>query len=797
MSNQAALALTKTNYKSLNVSVHKFGGSSLKTTEQIQKISDFIRTKTQPGDLLVLSANGKVTDWLVAFSQGQKQYLNIVRDYLSKLAGSLLGEQSTFQQSLEQDLISIENTWPNSSFSYHQLIAHGEIWSVRLLKEVCDKQSIPTQELVPEKLLQLKDSTDNNQFSESYAQQYFSEVYAKLDEQRLLVAGFIAQDDRQKLITLGRNGSDYSATAIAKLVNAKSVTIWTDVDGIYSADPNLVSDAIRLDSLSFCEAQALSELGANVLHQKTVTPLLGSDLTTYIKSSLVDNSVGTTVSKRVNQEQEVKTITSKSRLKQILVPDISELSARHIQKQLLSKQLASYANSYDRSLHRLTLYVEAEEVFNSISIIKAHQFYPLVSDQSVTLISLVGQNIRQNRKLIGKFLSRLEQYEIQHIHYPSNYHTLCVFVEDKVANDLLVDLHNTFFLFEPSIPIVVLGYGNIGKQFIEILMTHKEAIEQSINKSLSLKAIANSQYYAFNEKCLTQYGHECFVGLQDNRENQLFEVLNDYRDKELVIVDLTASEGISNRYLEFAENQWHIISANKIAASSFEYANKISERLTRHSRRWLTNTTVGAGLPVQTSIEKLKESGDEITQISGIFSGSLSWLFAQYDGTVPFSQLLKEAKDNAYTEPDPREDLSGNDVIRKIRILAKEVDFVHAREDFSPAIEPGFLTGTLDDFWQKEEQIDEYFLQLYQKAQQQNAILRYVATLDKGQLQLKLTLLGKNHAFANLNPCDNVFSIRSNWYADNPLIIQGPGAGREVTAAGVLNDLCDLLRRAQ
>ncbi|NVK21408.1 MAG: bifunctional aspartate kinase/homoserine dehydrogenase II [Kangiellaceae bacterium] len=791
-------ALAKTYYKSLAVKVYKFGGSSLSTSEQIKNVAQRIIADCDPGDVTVLSANGHITDWLLSLAQGQDQFAKKIQEYLEDIAKKLLENASSFCSQIERDLEKIKKYKTANVINHHEVLAFGERWSVTLVDEYLKQNGFAAKAIEPTKFLRLKTDNEYHQFDEEFAEEGLAALYSQYKKEVLIIPGFYAQDKLGNVTTLGRNGSDYSATVIAQLVNAESVTIWTDVDGVFTADPNIISDAYKLEYISLCEAQALSELGANVLHQKTVNPLLNCNADVYIKSSFEANgaSNGTKISRDIKDTQTVKTITYKKGLNFIVINNLSELNARKIQQILLIKQLATYAYSFDRSMGRVSFYAEKSDLFNVVSVIKSLQFYPVVNQESLALISLVGQNIRQNRETISKFLSRLERFNIEQIHYPTNSHTLCAVIKEENAEYLLKDLHDTFFLLEPSIPIIVLGYGNIGKQFINILVDNKKHIESTINRSLSLTAIANSKQYAFNNKCLTLHGENCFIDLNDNSNNQLFEQLKEYKNKELVVIDLTASDFIANLYTTFADNKWHIISANKIAASDSVLADEVESKLASNKRLWLKNTTAGAGLPVQASIQKLEESGDEIVEISGIFSGSLSWLFGQFNSSVAFSKLLKIAKDNAYTEPDPREDLSGNDVIRKIKILAREVGFSSAIEDFEPAIDNEFLEGTLDEFWSKSNQIDQFYLNQYKNAQQQQGVLRYIATLTKERLKLRLQIVGQDHAFANLNPCDNIFSIKSKWYNDNPLIIQGPGAGREVTAAGVLNDLCDLLRKA-
>lgn len=802
-------------YKSLGINVHKFGGSSLATSKQLEKVRDIIVNHTKPGDIVVVSANGDVTDRLIDAAHGRHHSVSELVEYFRLLTSGLTIDSDTFFNQFRQDIEEIQRLCRELPVPTDSILAFGEKWSARLIAELLLNHQCTAQAVDASHYLKLTSLHEYNQFDEPFAEVNFASLYEPIlserdSSRRFVFTGFIASDNHGKLITLGRNGSDYSATAIAQLVNAKSVTIWTDVDGIFTADPNLVSNAQRVEHLSLCEAQAISELGANVLHQKTVTPLLTYKTSATIKSSFLDVSHGTQITQYPNSSGEVKTIAAKQSLVRIVINNINELSARTVQQKILLNQIASYASNFDRTLDRLTFYVAEPERFNCISIIQAAQFYPIEEKNNLSLISLVGQCIRQNHKVISKFIERLERYSIEEIHYPANAHTLCVLIEDEQAITLLHDLHDTFFEREPSIPMVVLGYGNIGKQFLRILKDNKAEIESSLNQSLSLLAVANSRHYILSNNCLTR--HENSIQLLDNfsssdnnffdnapyihsnLNNQLIKALNEYANKELVVIDLTASDQIAHLYPDFASKGWHIISANKIAASDHFLASKVENIQSGKNRQWLRNTTAGAGIPIQSSIKKLKEAGDTILSISGIFSGSLSWLFGQFNGEQPFSELLLEAKNNAFTEPDPREDLSGNDVIRKIRILAREAGFFEAKESFEPALPDEFLQGDLHQFWNSLNIIDEYYAELYHKAQRQGGLLRYIATLTKEELSLKLEVIAPDHPFANLNPCDNVFAIRSQWYKDNPLILQGPGAGREVTAAGVLNDLCDLLR---
>lgn len=786
--------------KNLQIEVHKFGGSSLSTPDQVKAVANFVASTAKVNDIVVVSANGNVTDLLKACVEGEGKSWDLLNDYVLGLTLSLnIGDDLV--ASIKSELSAIKKGVESCSLSYEETVARGEQWSAKILTELVRNAEIANGSgaecyyLYAPDFLRLNEGDQLEEFDTNFSDTAFNELYSRLPNAKFIATGFLASDPDGNLTTLGRNGSDYSATVFAALVDAKTVTIWTDVDGIYSADPNLIKDAVRLDDLSLTEAQVLSELGANVLHQKTIMPLKYKNIPANIKHSDFERPSGTVLVQNSSCRKPVKTITIKEKLLEITINNITEANARTVQDALYHKQIATYATHYDKEADELTLFVVENEVAKCVSVIESLGILPNVDKNQLALISLVGRDLRQNRQVIAKFLKRLVQFDVHYIHYPTNSHALCVLVDNSVARDLLKDLHSTFFQLEPSIPIVVLGYGNIGKQFIEILKNKKETIEQRVNKKLSLVAVANSRNYAFDENCLTKVDESILASSLTNNKNQLLDTLAPYKNKELVIVDMTASEEIAQEYLQFAANKWHIISANKIAASDPELSSEIRSLIDKNNRYWLTNTTAGAGLPVQAAIEKLVESGDEVEAVSGIFSGSLSWLFGEYDGTQAFSELLKIAKDNAFTEPDPREDLSGQDVIRKIRILAQELDFNNAQENFVSALPQEFFTGSIDDFWSKSKEWDSYIQELFTKSQSENKVIRYIATLTKESLSLELLSIDSKHAFANLNPCDNIFLIKSKWYQDNPLIIQGPGAGREVTAAGVINDLCDLLRK--
>ncbi len=782
--------------------VHKFGGSSLKDKVCLLSVLETIKTQSNVGDYIVVSANGEVTNLLFSVvnhraCQQLHVALNDVKNYINELVKHVLDNPDTLLASIAEDLRYIESLCAQSQANMNDIVAYGEVWSAQLLHELMQQEQLNSHWLDARNILKMKDQSLN--IDDEFMINTSSATEPQNEALRYIITGYIASDSNGSTITLGRNGSDYTATLLAKYLNAPCVYFWTDVDGVYSADPRQVKSAKKIKHLSFCEAQALSELGSNVFHQKTVNPIIDASINMVINCS-TQTSNGTMINRRVETKQEVKTIACKNHLIGLHVQGINELDTRKLQALLLNEQIFSYANRYDKTKQEYHCYVEPNDLFNAVSEGKSNGYALKKTRSEVSLISVVGQDIRQNHQIIGKILSRSSAFDVIEIIYPANSHTLCLLIADDQATVLLNDLHQTFFELEASIPIVVLGYGNIGQQFLKILQHNKKAIENTVNRSLTLAAVANSRYFVVEQdqknslfSLIRENGLDLSLG-GNNKDNAVVDVLKKYQGHKAIIVDLTASQKVALLYEQFAKNHWHIISANKCAAADCLLADSIESRQKSYQGKWLKNTTVGAGLPVQATIKKLQESGDDIKSLSGVFSGSLSWLFGQFDGTVPFSSLLREAQSQAFTEPDPREDLSGQDVFRKVRILARELGFNHAQEQFEPAVPQHFLRGNLSDFWNKAHDLDTFYNNLYNKEQLKSNAFRYIASITPEKLSVKLQVVDKNSPYAHLNPCDNIFIIHSDYYGTNPLIIRGPGAGKEVTAAGVLNDLIKVLK---
>ncbi len=595
---------------------------------------------------------------------------------------------------------------------------------------------------------------------------------------------------------MGRNGSDYSATIMASLVGAFNVTLWTDVDGIYSADPRVVPNARKLHRLPNGVAKELGRLGNPVLHSKTLTPLVNESLShhchLHVASSFDAKVSGTEIGKFGHIAKQ-------------------ELSVTYLNDLILAQSASFLGDKADRVLNEFfPICADIEQGFVVInqSQQKALSQWLASHDVEVTfkpiaIIAAVGYNVAQRGDVKARFKRSLKSAQPLCIVNSNNNHSVIALLSEPCSTELLNNVHHDIVKDSRHIGLVIAGLGNIGERFIELLPAQLNRIYALENIYLvgllsSKKALINNDGIDVNQ-ALTLFKQDA----QPYDYEQLLSWLSNHPYDDLIVVDITPSEEFSLLYQDFFKQGIHVIGANKWAASSTtEYYNQLVNTADKHQSLWLGNTTVGAGLPINYAIADLNNSGDTITAIAGIFSGTLSWLFETYDGSVAFSTLLLSALKQGITEPDPREDLSGRDVQRKLLILARMAGFELSLDDIEciNLVPEPLQNVSKDEFLARANELDDYFATALANANRQACCIRYVARLNVnnlGKIQAKVSLevLPNGDAFANLTPCDNIFQISSYWYQENPLIIRGPGAGRDVTAGGLHSDLVNICQQ--
>ena len=786
----------------LAVNIHKFGGSSLADSECIERVIDIICRHCQLDDIVVVSANGGVTDQLFALcqlAQEQEDFtdsLANLHNQLKGLIGELLNTQNTLHltSQLEAD-IEQASTWLSSALETHRndILAFGEIWSARLLSAVLNERICPSHAVDARDFL-VVESEQLSQVDYPVSQQNFAAV--KQTHQLSIVTGYIAKDREGNSCTLGRNGSDYSATIMAALTGAANVTLWTDVDGIYSADPRIVPSSRKLHRLPNGVAKELGRLGNPVLHANTLKPLHDGNTHLHVASSYDSETSGTEIGKFGLLAKQELSVTHSNDVLLVLSEHLKTLSEENL--------LSTFSPiSFDVSQGVMVIKQEQQKEVSQWFASKMSE----VTFKPLGILAVVGHKVAQRGDIKARFNRSLENTKtLAPLASPSE-HSIIHLLPEGCSPELLNLVHHAMTKDAKHIGVVVAGLGNIGERFIEMLP--RQIKQQAVLENVHLVGLLSSKKALINiDGIKPKHALELFhEKAKDYDSELLLSWLTHHPYDELIVIDITPSETFSLLYREFFKQGIHVIGANKWAASSStEYYNGLTALAVQNGSKWLGNTTVGAGLPINYAINDLRRSGDEVRAISGIFSGTLSWLFEQYDGSEDFSVLMKSALAQGLTEPDPREDLSGRDVQRKLLILARMAGLTLSLEDIScQSLVPEALTAlSTDEFLAQADLLDEPFAARLQEAKQQNKCLRYIAQLqihdDKVEASVGLAIIDNNDAFTNLNPCDNIFKVESHWYQDNPLIIRGPGAGRDVTAGGIHSDLisiCEQLSNKQ
>lgn len=790
--------------------LHKFGGSSLADARCYQRVATIMADYSQPGDLMVVSAAGSTTNQLISWlklSQSDRlaahQVQQALRRYHSELIAGLLPAEyaepliAIFIRDLEKLAALLDGTI--SDAVYAEVVGHGEVWSARLMAAVLSQRDIDACWLDARDFLRAERAAQP-QVDEGKSWPLLQTLLAQHPHQRIVVTGFICRNDAGETVLLGRNGSDYSATQIGALAGVSRVTIWSDVAGVYSADPRKVSDACLLPLLRLDEASELARLAAPVLHTRTLQPVSGSDIDLQLRCSYQPEQGSTRIERVLASGTGARIVTSHDDvcLIEVQVPDRHDFAALHKEVELHLKraQLRPLATGVHPDRQLLQLCYTAE-VVNSVFQLLQDAGLPahLQLREGLALVALVGAGVTRNPLHSHRFWQEIQDQPVEFVWQSEDHISLVAVLRVGPTQSLVQGLHQSLFRAEKRIGLMLFGKGNIGSRWLELFAREQEALSARTGFEYVLAGVADSQRSLLSYEGLDASRALAFFDdeAEERDEESLFLWMRAHPFDDLVVLDVTASTPLAQQYLDFASHGFHVISANKVAgASDSQTWRQIRDAFTKTGRHWLYNATVGAGLPINHTVRDLRDSGDTILAISGIFSGTLSWLFLQFDGTVPFTELVDQAWQQGLTEPDPRVDLSGQDVKRKLVILAREAGYNIEPDQVrvESLVPAGCEAGSIDDFFEHGEALNEQMLQRLEAAQEMGLVLRYVARFDaSGKARVGVEAVRPEHPLASLLPCDNVFAIESRWYRDNPLVIRGPGAGRDVTAGAIQSDI--------
>ncbi|WP_158771230.1 bifunctional aspartate kinase/homoserine dehydrogenase I [Paraglaciecola sp. L1A13] len=808
--------------------VLKFGGSSLADAERYLRVKDIcLDTHATSGSAVVLSAPKGVTNALSLLCEeasSGKDYgelfakLNMVlfgilddlNDTLpefddSKLAPYIQKVLNELNQHLEG--FALLRCAPESVVA--KILSIGEYMSVNIFSQILTTLGTKNQIIDPAELILAEGDYLDSIADVAVSKARFSEVDSSGDVV-LIMPGFVAVNAEGEKVTLGRNGSDYSAAILAACIGAECCEIWTDVDGVYNADPNQVDGAVLLDKLTYQEAMELSYFGAKVLHPKTIGPIAQHHIPCLIRNTLNPAAPGTLISNEASTKwTSVKGISHLDDMTMFNVAGpgmkgmvgmasrvFEVMSNANISISLITQSSSEYSISF--CIHSKDAVRAQDLLEDSFALELANNLLdPIEVRHDLAIVTLVGDGMRHSQGLAAKFFSSLAQARVNNVAIAqgSSERSISTVIESSKAKKAVKVVHQNFFSNLHAIDVFLVGCGTVGKELLgQISRQQAVLLERGI--SLKIYGIANSR------KLLLQAGG---VDLDDDWAAQLnasesslsVDKLQDFVMRNSlvnpVVIDCTSSSVIAKLYVELMNGGFHVVTPNKKAnTASYAYYQQLRETAQSTNRQFLYETTVGAGLPVIDNLQKLIYAGDELQRFEGILSGSLSFVFGKLDEGLTLSQATEIAKKNGFTEPDPRDDLSGTDVARKLLIMAREADLKLELDDIQiePVLPPHFdSSGSVDEFMNKLPELDALYAEKVNAAKEEGKVLRYVGSISKGKCVVSIQAVGADHPLYVIKEGENALAIHSNYYQPIPYVIRGYGAGAAVTAAGVFADV--------
>lgn len=790
--------------------LHKFGGSSLANPECYRRVATILKEYSNENDLVVVSAAGNTTnrilEWFEELSKDGRlahETLESLRQYQQGLISELLTPENAepLLELLHLELVAIGQCHaPLTEIQQADILGHGEVWSSRLLSAYLNQIDLQAAPLDSRTFLRAERAAQP-EVDRSLSWSLFKEQIAQHPHGRIVITGFMARNQKGNTVLLGRNGSDYSATMIGALADASRVTIWSDVAGVFSADPRKVEDACLLPLLRLDEASELARLAAPVLHSRTLQPVAQSALDLSLRCSYQPESGSTRIERVLASGRGAKIVTS---LEDVYLIQLRfgrgqdfERTKQEVLSLLTRSQLQPLALEAQDDQFALLLAYTSEVVGEALDVLQNAAVHAEIKlKEGYSMVAAVGAGVTSNAIHSHGFYHQLKNCPLEFVCESESGLSLVAILRKVDTTPIINGIHTSLFQAQKRVALVLCGHGNIGSQWLSLFTQQKRRLEKRHGMQFSLIGVIDRYRHWLDFEGIDSGSVvESFDNEATTYENfdwiEQVGAIQGYDD--VVVLDVTASAELSQQYTKVAEQGMHLISANKVAGSapSNEY-QAVIDAFEKTGRHWLYNATVGAGLPINHTVRDLCESGDQIVALSGIFSGTLSWLFQQYNGDIPFTELVDLAWQQGLTEPDPRSDLDGSDVMRKLVILAREAGLtIEPTQIKVESLVPAELKDvSLDDFLSKGELINNELFERLEKAQREQKVLRYVARLNKdGSATVGIEALSEYHALANLLPCDNIFAIESQWYRDNPLVIRGPGAGREVTAGAIQSDL--------
>lgn len=806
--------------------VLKFGGTSVGSVKSILCLKRIVEreARRQPV-VVVVSALGGITDKLLSTAQfalrGDDRYKEefdamVARHH--KMIDTIITEpkkredlfnavDALFEQ-LKSIYYGVYLIHDLSEKTQNAIVSYGERLSSNITAALIKNAKL----FDAREFIKTEHKNNKNVLDSELTTQLVCDAFKELPKISV-VPGFISRDEHTGETTnLGRGGSDYTAAIIAAALNAEVLEIWTDVDGFMTADPKVIRTAYTINELSYKEAMELCNFGAKVIYPPTIYPVCVKNIPIKVKNTFNPDSPGTVIKEKIsNDRKAIKGISSISGTTLITVTGLSMVGVigvnRRIFTALAVNGISVFLVSQASSENSTSIAVKDSDAEEAVKVLDAEfakeietgAMFPMHAESGLATIAIVGENMKHTPGIAGKLFGTLGRSGINVIACAQGaFETNISFVVNgKSLRKSLNVLHDSFFLSEYNVlNLFICGVGTVGNKLIEQIKSQYEELKQNRRLKLNVVGIASSTHAIFNRDGidLDNY-HEQLKNSDESDTARLRDEVIGMNIFNSVFVDCTASKEVAALYQEFLEHNISVIAANKIAASS-DYGSYVKLKKTALARgvKFRFETNVGAGLPIIGTINDLCNSGDRILKIEAVLSGTLNFIFNEISADVPFSETVRRAKEQGYSEPDPRIDLSGTDVVRKLVILTREAGYKVEIDDVEKHlfIPEALFNGTLDDFWKNLPQLDADFEQRRKRLEAEGKRWRFVAKMEMGHADVSLQEVEKGHPFYNLEGSNNIVMLTTERYKEYPMLIQGYGAGASVTAAGVFANIMSI-----
>lgn len=812
--------------------VLKFGGSSVASAENMNKVVGIVQKAIEKEPvILVVSALGGITDNLLhtgeLASKANEEYKTVLKDMENRHLETVrvllpIQQQSATLSLVKQQFNELEGICDGvfllgelSARTKDRIVSYGELLSSMMISARFQSLGVDQHWLDSRKLITTNTNHGNAVVDFVHTEKNIQDYLQAHKHQLYVAPGFISSDANGNTTTLGRGGSDYTGAIYAAATNASALEIWTDVSGMMTADPRLVQNAKPIQRISYQEAMELSHFGAKIIYPPTIQPVMKKHIPVWVKNTFAPDDFGTLIENEsaVTADSFIRGISSINRISLLSLEGSGMVGIPGFSKRLFEALAQEKVNviliTQSSSEHSICVGIneaDTEKAKRSIDQVFDHEIQsgkvdPLKVETGLSIVALVGEQMKSHPGVSGKMFGALGRngINVRAIAQGSSEKNISAVLSSKDVKKAINVLHEAFFeTTYKQLNVFIAGTGNVGGKLIGQIQQQFKYLQDTLRLQIQITGLANSKRILINEEGLALDSWK--EDLQQAPYGSIHDFVQQICSKNLrnsVFVDVTANAEVAGVYAALLAKSISVVACNKIAASSAYVSYKKLKSLSREfNTSFLFETNVGAGLPIIGTLNDLLRSGDAVNKIQAVLSGTLNFVFNNYDATKPFASVVKQAQEEGYTEPDPRLDLGGTDVMRKIMILAREAGQQLEMDDISNEyfLPASCFEGTVADFYAEMEKQEAHFQAIYQAAAAKNCKLKFVATYENGKASVGLQHIPAESDFYHLYGKDNLVLFYTNRYPEQPLVIKGAGAGADVTASGVFADIIRVAR---